>query len=435
MKPRRIRPNDRRPALPAAVLLALLVVCAMEGLSGRGLSASTLPSQRDSGRTRTPASSPTSPYNLRWIPDTTGGNRVIVEVTGLSVASLARLVQSTRSLAAWQRVLPVYVDSQGTLNPTRAPILSNLSNLPPVLGLYRVQAGALRFESQFPGEPGAAYRAYFLPDRLPKGGGGEGRTISSRHQFPARRPGPLTRVEQVYPSADLLPENLLKFYLHFSAPMSRGRIYDHIHLLDDAGKAIELPFLEIDEELWDDAMMRLTLFIDPGRIKRGVLPLEDVGPALEEGKRYTLVIDGAWKDGAGNPLTESYRKSFRVGPPDRDPPDPAQWRVQAPGPGTRQPLAVSFPEAMDHALAQRVIHVTDDAGKTIDGQVDLSDQERRWRFAPRDPWLPGTYNLVIQTTIEDLAGNNIGKPFDVDLFEGVQRRLTTVTVKLPFAVR
>jgi hypothetical protein len=49
-------------------------------------------------------------------------------------------------------------------------------------------------------------------------------------------------------------------------------------------------------------MMRLTLFIDPGRIKRGVLPLEEVGPALEEGKRYTLMIDRDLKDGTGNPL-------------------------------------------------------------------------------------------------------------------------------------
>ena len=40
-----------------------------------------------------------------------------------------------------------------------------------------------------------------------------------------------------------------------------------------------------------------------------------------------------------------------------------------------------------------------------------------------------------RTTIEDLAGNNIGKSFEVDLFEGVQRRLTNSTVKLPFEVR
>jgi hypothetical protein len=37
--------------------------------------------------------------------------------------------------------------------------------------------------------------------------------------------------------------------------------------------------------------------------------------------------------------------------------------------------------------------------------------------------------------VEDLAGNNIGKPFEVDLFEGVERRLSMTTVKLSFEIR
>ncbi len=83
-------------------------------------------------------------------------------------------------------------------------------------------------------------------------------------------------------------------YLHFSAPMSRGHIYGHIHLRNQTGQEIELPFLEIDEELWDPTMTR-------------------------------LVIDRAWKDGSGKPLKETFQKTFKVGPPDRDPPDPTQW--------------------------------------------------------------------------------------------------------------
>jgi hypothetical protein len=46
-------------------------------------------------------------------------------------------------------------------------------------------------------------------------------------------------------------------------------------------------------------MTRLTLFIDPGRIKRGVAPLEEIGPALHAGKRYTLEIDSGWHDASG----------------------------------------------------------------------------------------------------------------------------------------
>ena len=36
--------------------------------------------------------------------------------------------------------------------------------------------------------------------------------------------------------------------------MSRGNIYDHIRLRGEDGKDVELPFLEIDEELWDTTM-------------------------------------------------------------------------------------------------------------------------------------------------------------------------------------
>src|SRR5207237_5315237 len=134
-----------------------------------------------------------------------------------------------------------------------------------------------------------------------------------------------TVVTRVYPSANVLPENLLKFYLYFSAPMRRGHIYEHIRLLDHAGKPVELPFLEIDEELWNPDMTRLTLFIDPGRITRGVQPLEEVGPALEEGKRFTLAIDSNWLDVNGVPLKSGFEKHFKVGPADRDTPEPAKW--------------------------------------------------------------------------------------------------------------
>ncbi|HEX2523899.1 MAG TPA: Ig-like domain-containing protein, partial [Terriglobia bacterium] len=214
-----------------------------------------------------------------------------------------------------------------------------------------------------------------------------------------------------------------------------GRIYEHIHLRDDLEKEIELPFLEIDEELWDPAMTRLTLFIDPGRIKRGVLPLEEIGPALEAGKSYSLIIDADWKDGAGKSLQAAFEKRFRVVASDREPPDPARWQIQEPGAGTREPLQVAFSEPMDQALAQRVIRVVSDLGKEVLGNVTLEDQEQRWVFVPNNAWRSGKYHVVVPTTVEDLAGNNIGKPFEVDLFEGVQKRLTTPTVKLPFEVR
>jgi hypothetical protein len=254
--------------------------------------------------------------------------------------------------------------------------------------------------------------------------------IISTFKLPTENRPPTTIIAHIYPSADLLPENLLKFYIHFSAPMSRGRIYDHINLLDERGTAVELPFLEIDEELWDPSMKRLTLFIDPGRIKRGVKPLEEVGPALEQGKQFTLVIDKAWRDTSGQPLKEGFRKTFRVGPPDREPPDPARWKIDAPRAGTREPLRATFPKPMDHALALRMIRLAN-----VDGTPALEDQERLWKFTPAADWHAGPYKLQVQATIEDLAGNNIGKPFEVDVFESVDTSITNTVVEIPFNVR
>jgi len=252
---------------------------------------------------------------------------------------------------------------------------------------------------------------------------------------PVERRESTTVITQVFPSAGELPENLLKFYIHFSAPMSRGNIYEHIHLRDEDGKLVELPFLEIDEELWNPEMTRLTLFIDPGRIKRGVKPLEEIGPALEKGKSYTLEIDAAWLDNDGLPLRETFRKSFSVSAPDREPPAPARWKIKSPKAGTRDPLAVVFSKPMDQALALRVIRVANAAGRSVDGASELSDHEQRWSFTPQEFWAAGQHQIQVQNTIEDLAGNNIGKAFEVDLFEGIQRRFTNEVVKLPFDVR
>src|SRR5262245_1078416 len=331
--------------------------------------------------------------SIRWTRDATDTNKVFVEVSGLSRATLEALQELKWENPRWQRLLAVYAE-QGDL---RADI-----GLPPMLGFYRVRPDGFRFEPLFPPEPGVNYRAILHREHLPGGAGAGAGLVTSTFQVPRRALIPTTVVSQVYPSAEVLPENLLKFYVHFSAPMSSGHIYDHIRLIGDStGKEVELPFLEIDEELWDPTMTRLTLFIDPGRIKRGVRPLEEIGPALEMGKRYTLVIDQAWKDGSGNPLQQSFQKSFKTGLPDRQPPNPAQWKIRAPKSGTRQPLAIIFPKPMDHALAQRLIHVTTRSGKLVAGQTALQDEEREWTFVPDASWLRAAHQLLVETTIED----------------------------------
>jgi hypothetical protein len=43
--------------------------------------------------------------------------------------------------------------------------------------------------------------------------------------------------------------------------------------------------------------------------------------------------------------------------------------------------------------------------------------------------------LVVNTGIEDLAGNHIGQPFDIDTFDKVTERIVTETTAVPFHIR
>ncbi len=362
--------------------------------------------------------SPSSRYVLRWEQR---GKNAIVTVSGIPASVREAVRKESWTQDRWSAILSVV-----TTRP------SELNKGTPMSGRYSVTDVGFQFTPAFPLQPNVRYYAVFRPAELPQAD--PVAPVLEPFSLLRRSPRP-TVVRQIYPTASLLPENLLKFYVHFSGPMNRGGIYRHIRLLGDNGREVDLPFLEIDEELWNPEMTRVTLFIDPGRIKRGVKPLEDIGPALESGKSFTLVISREWRDAAGNPLKQEYRKRFKVGPPDRTAIDPRRWRIQQPRAGTRNPLKADLGEAIDHALGLRLLQVMNQGDKPIAGKASLSEGERRWMFAPSSPWIPGRYSLVAATTLEDLAGNNIGKPFEVDVFKKVQRRLTSETVRLPFRVR
>ena len=205
--------------------------------------------------------------------------------------------------------------------------------------------------------------------------------------------------------------------------MSGGNAYRHIQLIELAkNQVVQWPFLEFGEELWNQDMTRLTLFIDPGRIKRGGKPLEEIGPSLEEGKDYELIISDQWKDAKGTPMANSFRKSFHAGPPDRSPIALKRWTLESPRAETRQPLVIHFGESLDAALVQRCVSCL--SGKQeIEGEISINSQTTRWTFIPSEPWSLVHYTIKVHTLLEDLTDNNVGKLFEVDNFALVQRRL------------
>jgi len=317
------------------------------------------------------------------------------------------------------------VRSRPSVNTDKA---TNFDEILSLLGTYEVdpKRGEIRFRSRFREEPGMTYRASYH--------------TKGSNSPPAFRDFVIPRLEElasstivtrVSPSKNVLPENLLKIYLEFSAPMSFGKAYEHVKLLDSKGKPLELPFLELGEELWDPRGIRFTLLFDPGRIKNGLKPREELGPVLEAGKSYTFVIDPGWKDATGRPLKAGYRKTFRVGPPDTTPPDPANWRLQAPAASTTGPVVLIFPESLDRALLGRVIVVVDDRDKSVAGKITIADDETSWSFTPDVPWRRGGYSILIDKTLEDLAGNSIGRAFEVDVFK-VDTTKTIETFRIKF---
>jgi len=299
-------------------------------------------------------------------------------------------------------------------------------NVPPLLGKHRVENGTLIFAPQFPLQPGMSYRAVAkVPGAAP---------LSVVFTIPKVDVKPTTLVDRVYPSSNVLPENHLKFYIHFSSPMARGFAYEHITLMDQSGSRVDAPFLELGEELWDPTGRRFTLFFDPGRIKRGLLSQKELGIALHEGRRYTLVIDKGWKDAEGLPLAADFRKTFTVGAADRKPVDLKAWTISKPVAGTRNVLTISFPEPMDHAILQRELEVVTSRGAVIRGAVSVGSGERSWLFTPDLAWTKGSYNVRVGTALADLAGNMIDRPFEIDTFERVDENPSRSTRSLEFKV-
>jgi hypothetical protein len=348
-----------------------------------------------------------------------------VDVTGLTATDLAALAKLGARAEEWTPVFALYVEQTDGKDRQDQPAL---------LGDYRIEGEVLRFTPRFPLARGVKYRAVLDVARIPARAGSTEKPVEVVLLLP-KKEVPATLVERVYPTADTLPENLLRFYLHFSAPMGRGEAYRHIRLLNADGKVIEAAFLELGQELWDAQQKRFTLIIDPGRIKQGLKPREDLGPVLEAGKTYTLEIDRRWSDAEGQPLKATFRKTFRTTAPVEARLDAKSWKLTAPAAGTRAPLVVTFPKPLDHALLHRMVTVADAKGKAVDGTIAVTDKETCWRFTPQNNWSAGAFHLLADTQLEDLAGNNLARPFEVDIFRPVQGEIKVEQVKVPFEVK
>jgi hypothetical protein len=326
----------------------------------------------------------------------------------------------------WQKIFAVYAgDSIGL----------------PMLGAYTISGDTLRFTPRFPPIRGTRYTARFNGGAFNAKSGEHVSAIVSDVVWTREQPAgsPTTVVDEIYPTADSVPMNLLRMYILFSAPMTvNDGVNNHIHLVDEKGTAVEKAFLipTGGQELWDPNHTRLTLFLDPGRIKRDLVPHDELGLPIRDGHTYTLTIDSTLHDAHGLPLAHGFIKRFHVGPIDRTLPRTSTWRLGSPKIGTMEPVTIDFPEPLDHALLLRmltVVRVSANGNESsMNGRIAVSERDRRWTFVPETAWESSAYSIVVDTELEDLAGNNMKHLFDVMPGDSASKGVDGASTRLVF---
>jgi hypothetical protein len=323
-----------------------------------------------------------------------------VELSGLTREEHAALAAEAPGPAAWEALFHVRVQA------------ANLDASPPpaVAGRYTLTDRGVRFTPAFPLQPGRRYDVRVNLARLHRDGT---RVLATTIGLPGgQTPAREARVVGVSPAGETVPENLLRIYLWFSAPMSRESGLGHVALFDERGEVTDA-FLPVDGGFWNHDFTRYTLFFDPGRVKSGILPRERMGRPLVAGRRYRLVVAPTWHDARGAPLVEPFEHRFRAGAAATRALDMATWQITTPPAGSREPLTVRFPAPLDHALAMRAIGVETSGGAALDGDVSIDAGDLRWQMVPREPWRAGRFTLVALDVLEDPAGNRLGRAFEV----------------------
>lgn len=239
-------------------------------------------------------------------------------------------------------------------------------------------------------------------------------------------------VTRIYPSGDVLPENTLRFYIHFSAPMMPGVAFDYIKLRDASGKVDDAALMQFRQELWNEDRTRLTVLIDPGRIKRDLTTNRRLGPALAAGERYSLAVDAGWSSADGTSALSTFTKTFQVTDALRSRPAANLWIANAPCSGTREPLTVTLDRPFDRHLLTRALRLETDRNDRIQGATEIIGAEDEWRFTPFEPWPSEDLLVLADPALEDVAGNNF---FDLLDHISDSKQSEASTTVLPIKIR
>lgn len=328
---------------------------------------------------------------MGWIT----GNRIAKLLAVLLCSILAPMAQAQDLTLPQVGTDPVVLSvPNGTPGPEMLEVTLRGAQTP-MAGSYTIEGDTIRFAPAFGFDAGRDYVVRLIDER---------EEVSFRISTDAIQIAPV--VTEIFPSGETLPENTLRFYIHFSVPMQPHVAFDYIKLRDASGAVDEAAFMSFKQELWNEDRTRLTVLIDPGRIKRDVATNLELGPALLAGQQYNLTVESGWPSADGTAVLPAFTKTFEVSGALRTRPDTRLWSANTTCAGTRGPLTVFFDRPFDRHQLMYAIRLVTQGGYKIDGEIEVGEAENHWSFTPRAPWPTGILDLYTDLTLEDVAGNN-----------------------------
>ena len=90
----------------------------------------------------------------------------------------------------------------------------------------------------------------------------------------------------------------------------------------------------------------------------------------------------------------------------------SDWLIETPKTNTNNSLTLKFDRIIDHALIQSMIQLVDDKNNYVEGHWEILGKEQQIRFIPVKNWKNGNYRIIVDSRLEDVAGNNLQNLLD-----------------------
>ncbi len=249
----------------------------------------------------------------------------------------------------------------------------------------------------------------------------------SPHSTPAAQLQEVTAIW--HPSSSALPANALKLHLEFSHAMTESGIFEHLSLTDVTRPGSPVPVAGAFREvpLWSPDLRLLTVWLHPGRQKTGVNLNEDEGPVLIEGHRYRLSLSKHATTTEGAQLGYDRDMEFTASAPVHARVDPQRWQLSCtpdPADASCRIVRIGFPDLLDWAMLHMAIK--------IDGEPCAWQPVGDHSISAGGIHLkPGPHQLHVNPRLEDIAGNNLLRPFELETSDASPAGQET-DVQVPF---